>query len=191
MPSSTLSSLFRQSSEDPFPLGENWTLSPSSSTFIEPLHFIQLHTLEVIKRNGKIVKANPQKITDRIRKLTYGLDHTIIKPEEITQAVIKRWGNRMTVSEIDEIAAKVCEASGIAHPDFRVLASRIECSNLHKSTPKKFSDAMRILSEYTMDGEPAPLVGPKYVQIWTPHFDQLDNEIIHENDVKYLNLYAK
>ena len=45
----------------------------------------------------------------------------------------------VTTPELDTLAAETAAQMTTTHPDFAVLAARIEVSNLHKETEKQFN----------------------------------------------------
>ncbi len=45
----------------------------------------------------------------------------------------------VTTPELDTLAAETAAQMTTTHPDYAVLAARIEVSNLHKQTKKQFS----------------------------------------------------
>ena len=45
----------------------------------------------------------------------------------------------MHTTELDTLAAETSASMTTKHPDYAILAARIEVSNLHKETKKQFS----------------------------------------------------
>ena len=64
------------------------------------------------------------------------------------------------------------------HPDYEKVASRISISNLHKNTPEKFSNAMKILYN-------DQAVSDSFIGCVNQNADYFDNLICHENDFKF------
>ena len=58
---------------------------------------------------------------------------------EITMKVIKGIYPGVTTVELDTLAAEIAASMTTKHPDYAILAARIEVSNLHKETKKLFS----------------------------------------------------
>ena len=54
----------------------------------------------------------------------------------------------VTTSELDELAAQTAAHMLTLHPDYGLLAARIEVSNLHKNTKKVFSQVIEDLYNY-------------------------------------------
>ena len=102
--------------------------------------------MKVTKRNGDVVKMLFDKVTNRISKLTYSLDPEI-SADKIAQLVFSSMYDGIHTYEIDTISSEICIGMITQHPDYEILATRITASNIHKTTPKKFSESMEILFE--------------------------------------------
>src|SRR5690606_23239227 len=94
----------------------------------------------VIKRSGKPEAVHFDKITSRIRKLSYGLSAQPNDIIEISKKVIQGIYDGVTTTELDNLAAETAASYTTQHPDFAILAARIAVSNLHKNTRKTFSE---------------------------------------------------
>lgn len=57
----------------------------------------------------------------------------------ITLKAIKGIYKGVTTTELDTLAAEIAASMTTKHPDYALLAARIEVSNLHKQTKKLFS----------------------------------------------------
>jgi len=79
------------------------------------------------------------KITSRIKKLSYGLNDTHCDPVVVAQRVTAGVYDGVTTEQLDELAAETAASMTAKHPDFALLAARIAVSNLHKNTEKSFS----------------------------------------------------
>lgn len=141
----------------------------------------------VIKRNGKKEPVHFDKITARINKLSYGLDRKYVKPVEIAKAVIQGIYDRITTTELDNLAAETAASMTTIHPDYAILAARIAVSNLHKNTKKSFSKTIYDLYNYVdpKTGEKAALIADDVYQIVKNNADKLDSAIIYERDYQY------
>jgi hypothetical protein len=51
-------------------------------------------------------------------------------------------------TELDTLAAEIAASMTTKHPDYAVLAARIEVSNLHKETKKIFSGKILIIYNF-------------------------------------------
>jgi len=92
--------------------------------------------LFVIKRDGRKEAIMFDKITSRIKKLSYNLNSNFIDASSITLKVINNIYPGITTVELDNLAAKTAATMTTMHPDYAVLAARIAVSNLHKETKK-------------------------------------------------------
>ena len=95
--------------------------------------------MKVQKRNGDIVPVLFDKVVKRLANLCDGLD---VQPDKVAQKVFTNMYDGIKTSEIDDLSAEVAVHMQTEHPDYEVLATRIVASNMHKMSPKCFSDSM-------------------------------------------------
>lgn len=140
----------------------------------------------VVKRNGKKERVHFDKITSRISKLCYGLSD-IVDPCVISRSVCNGVYVGVTTSELDTLAAETCAGYVSTHPDYGILAARIEVSNLHKNTNKKFSDVADQLYNYinVKTRRQSPLLSDDVYAFITENADRLSSAIIMERDYDY------
>jgi ribonucleoside-diphosphate reductase alpha subunit len=140
----------------------------------------------VIKRNGKSEKIYFDKITSRIKKLMWGLDK-MIDPAKITLKISQSIYSGITTRELDILAAETAIQLITEHPDYALLASRIEVSNLHKETNKKFSDVIEQLYNYVnpKTNEMGCLIDKKIYDIIIKNKEELDEVLIYNRDFNY------
>ena len=98
--------------------------------------------MKVQKRNGDIVPVLFDKVVKRLANLCDGLD---VQPDKVAQKVFTNMYDGIKTSEIDDLSAEVAVHMQTEHPDYEVLATRIVASNMHKMSPKCFSDSMLAL----------------------------------------------
>lgn len=93
----------------------------------------------------------------------------------------------VTTVELDELAAQTAASCATQHPDFSVLAARISVSNLHKQTPKVFSDVVEVLHKHVhpKTGTAAPLVSDTLYNIVQQNMERLNSAIIYDRDYNY------
>lgn len=141
----------------------------------------------VVKRDGKQQSCQFDKIQSRISKLCYGLDSKFVNEAVISQKVIQGVYPGVTTVELDELAAQTAASFATQHPDYAVLAARIEVSNLHKETEKQFSKVIAGFRNYThpKTGEPAPLVSEEVHSVVMANRDVLDGAILHDRDFEF------
>lgn len=141
----------------------------------------------VIKRDGRKVAVQFDKITSRIRKLCYGLDMNFVDPIEVAKKVIQGVYDGVTTAELDNLAAETSAYMTTVHPDYAILAARIAVSNLHKNTTKSFSETMKALYDYVdpKTRQPAPLLAEDIYLIVQKNAEILDSSIIYDRDFNY------
>jgi len=143
--------------------------------------------MEVIKRSGKREGVSFDKITARIKKLCYGLDHNFVNHLAITKKVIQGLYDGVTTSELDNLAAETAATMATDHPDYSLLAARIAISNLQKSTDKSFFRSMKKLYNYIdpKTNQKAGLIGDSTFAIIKANKDRLDSAIIYDRDCNF------
>jgi ribonucleoside-diphosphate reductase alpha chain len=140
----------------------------------------------VVKRDGRKEPVMFDKITDRIKKMSYGLS-PLVEPVKVAMRVIEGLYDGVTTSELDNLAAETAAAMTVAHPDYAQLAARIAVSNLHKNTKKSFSETMKDLYEYVnpRTGQKAPLLSDEVFDVINEHAEELDSRVIYNRDFNY------
>jgi ATP cone domain len=95
----------------------------------------------------------------------------------------------VTTSELDELASQTAASLSTKHPHFGKLAARISVSNLHKNTPKAFSDVVTALYNYVhpKTGSKAGLIAEDVYQIVMANKDRLNSAIISDRDCELCN----
>ncbi|KAK2972578.1 hypothetical protein RJ640_020131 [Escallonia rubra] len=141
----------------------------------------------VIKRNGRQEPVHFDKITARLKKLSYGLSAEHCDPVLVAQKVCAGVYKGVTTTQLDELAAETAAAMTTHHPDYALLAARIAVSNLHKKTKKLFSETIRVMYCYynKRSGQKASLVADDVYEIVMKNAARLDSEIIYDRDFDY------
>ena len=140
----------------------------------------------VIKRDGKKEDVHFDKITTRIKKLIWGLDESI-DASKIAKKVCGRIYSGISTKQLDEFAAEIAAHMITEHNDYGLLAARIEVSNLHKETKKKFSDVIEDLYNYInpRTNKKGPLINDKVYEIIQENKEKIDTSIIYNRDYSY------
>ena len=140
----------------------------------------------VIKRNGSKQSVHFDKITARIKQMSWGLDKTI-DPALIAKEICGRVYAGVTTTELDTLLAETAAHKTTLHPDYGLLAARIEVSNLHKETEKKFSDVIEALHKYINPetNDKGPLISDKVYQIVQENKEDLNSVIVYARDYSY------
>ncbi|KAH8507915.1 hypothetical protein H0E87_010169 [Populus deltoides] len=141
----------------------------------------------VVKRDGRQETVHFDKITARLKKLSYGLSIDHCDPVLVSQKVCAGVYKGVTTSQLDELAAETAAAMTANHPDYASLAARIVVSNLHKNTQKSFSETIKIMYNHFNDksGLKAALIADDIYEIIMKNSARLDSEIIYDRDFDY------
>jgi len=140
----------------------------------------------VIKRDGHREPVMFDKITERIKKLCYGLNE-LVDPVKVAMRVIEGLYDGVSTSELDNLAAETAASMTIAHPDYAQLAARVAISNLHSNTKKSFSETMKDMYHYVnpRNGQEAPLLSDEVFKVIQENSAFLDSHIIYTRDFNY------
>jgi ribonucleoside-diphosphate reductase alpha subunit len=143
--------------------------------------------MQVIKRDGRREEVSFDKITARVRKMSYGLDTAYVNIIEVTKKVIMGLYDGVTTVELDNLAAETAATMATIHPDYALLAARIAVSNLHKETSKSFSNVIEGLYNYVdpKTGDRAGLISDDVHQIVMKHKTKFDSAIIYDRDFEF------
>ena len=103
---------------------------------------------------------------------------------EIVKKVIDGIYPGVATTQLDILAAEIAASMTTIHPDYAVLAARIEVSNLHKETKKIFSGRCLVSSLSTLLyllNSPLFLQDLASTVVWKPrnHFDHRFPSIIN------------
>lgn len=100
----------------------------------------------VVTRNGNREEVSFDRILNRIKSLSDGLDH--VNPAAVAQKVCTQIEDGITTVRLDEFAAETCATMQARnHPNYGKLAARIVIDNHHKNTPDTFGECVKILHE--------------------------------------------
>jgi ribonucleoside-diphosphate reductase alpha chain len=140
----------------------------------------------VVKRDGHKEPVMFDKITDRIKKLCYGLND-MVDAVKVAMRVIEGLYDGVTTSELDNLAAETAASMTATHPDYAQLAARIAISNLHKNTNKSFSETMSEMYHYVnpRTNQQAPLLSQEVYEVIKENAAFLDSHIIYTRDFNY------
>uniref|UniRef100_A0A0E0CSR8 Ribonucleoside-diphosphate reductase n=1 Tax=Oryza meridionalis TaxID=40149 RepID=A0A0E0CSR8_9ORYZ len=141
----------------------------------------------VVKRDGRQEAVHFDKITARLKRLSYGLSQEHCDPVLVAQKVCAGVYKGVTTSQLGELAAETAAAMTASHPDYASLAARIAISNLHKTTMKSFSETIKVMYMHydERSGLLAPLIADDVYEITMKNTTRLDSEIIYDRDFDY------
>ncbi|XP_029167610.1 LOW QUALITY PROTEIN: ribonucleoside-diphosphate reductase large subunit [Nylanderia fulva] len=143
--------------------------------------------MHVIKRNGRKEDVHFDKITSRIAKQCYNLDMNYVDPSAVAIQVIRGLYSGVTTVILDNLAAETAATMATNHPDYAILAARIDVSNLHKETKKTFSEVMHDLyyAKDPVTNHRTPIISEHYYNIIKNNAERLDSAIIYDRDFSY------
>ena len=135
-------------------------------------------SLRIKKRSGDDASFNPQKIYQRIKRSSKGLN---VNSDEIFIKVITSVPTEgiITTKDLDKLIYEIAAAFTGSHHDYSRLASSVAISSYHKETDSSFSNTMHTLHvEGIVSNELM-----KIVESYGP--DKIDEVINHDNDYNF------
>jgi ribonucleoside-diphosphate reductase subunit M1 len=99
----------------------------------------------VVKRDGRQEAVHFDKITARLKKLSYGLSQDHCDPVLVAQKVCAGVYKGVTTSQLDELAAETAAALTASHPDYAsVIKPPLPPPPRTEPIPSSDSDAVRL-----------------------------------------------
>ncbi len=143
--------------------------------------------MKVKKRDGSLEEMRYDKITKRISILCHDLNMEYIDPTYVTLKVTQGIYDGISTIELDKLAAETAVAMTTTHPDYSKLAGRIEVSSLHKSTPKKFSQAIKELYSFIepRTGKQSSLIDAQLYKFVLENREAIDSAIVMDRDFDF------
>jgi ribonucleoside-diphosphate reductase alpha chain len=143
--------------------------------------------MNVVKRDGTVEQVKFDKISSRIRKLTYGLNEDYVDYFQVAQKVISGLYDGVTSTELDKLSSETAASMITTHPDYGKLASRITITSLYKDVAKEFSTVAKELYEYInpVNDEPAGLISDEVYEIIEKNATTLNAMIVHDRDFNF------
>ena len=135
-------------------------------------------SLRIKKRGGDDASFNPQKIYQRIKRASKGLN---VNSDEIFIKVITSVPTEgvITTKDLDKLIYEIAAAFTGSHHDYSRLASSVAISSYHKETDPSFSNTMRTLHvEGVVSNELMAIV-----ESYGP--EKIDEVINHDNDYNF------
>ena len=143
--------------------------------------------MKVKKRNGSLEEMRYDKITRRISALCSDLNLEYVDPTYITLKVTQGIYDEITTTELDTLAAETAASMTTTHPDYSKLAGRLAVTNLHKTTPKKFSQAIKELYSFIepRTGKESSLISDELYDFVMKNKSVIDGAIVKERDFDF------
>jgi ribonucleoside-diphosphate reductase alpha subunit len=141
----------------------------------------------VLKRDGSREEVKFDKVTERVKKLCFGLNMKYVNPTLVARHVSTGMVDDITTSKLDVLASHVAADLSTKHPDYNILSGRIMVSNLQKEIKVPFSEAMDQLYKYTNPAtkKHAPVISKELWEVIMKNADRLNNIIVDERDFEY------
>ncbi|KAI3846347.1 hypothetical protein MKX03_035506 [Papaver bracteatum] len=141
----------------------------------------------VVKRDGREEVVQFDKITSRLKKLSYGLNKDHCDPVLVSQKVCAGVYKGITTMQIDQLASETAAGMTANHPHYAELAARIAVSSLHKNTKTSFSETIKDMYNHIDKGSglKASLVADDVFEIIMKNAELLDSEINYDRDFDY------
>ena len=135
-------------------------------------------SLKINKRGGESVSFNPQKIYNRVKRASKGLN---VNSDEIFIKVITSvpTEGEVTTKELDKLIYEIAASYTGSHHDYSRLASSVAISSYHKETNDSFSETMMMLYEDGVINKVLVDTIKEYGE------DTIDAVINHDNDYNF------
>jgi len=143
--------------------------------------------MKVKKRDGSLEEMRYDKITRRIQYFCDDLNLEYIDPTLVTLKVTQGIYDGISTTELDTLAAETAASMVTTHSDYAKLAGRLAVSNLHKTTPKKFSQCIKELHSFIepKTGKESSLISDEVYQFVIQNKESLDGAIVQERDFDF------
>ena len=143
--------------------------------------------MKVKKRDGSLEEMRYDKITRRISALCNDLNLEYIDPTFVTLKVTSGIYDGISTTELDTLAAETAASMVTTHPDYAKLAGRLAVSNLHRTTPNKFSQCIKELYSFIepKTGKESSLISDEVYQFVIENRAALDGAIDADRDLEF------
>ena len=143
--------------------------------------------MKVKKRDGSLEEMRYDKITRRIQFFCDDLNLEYVDPTLVTLKVTQGIYDGISTTELDVLAAETAASMVTTHSDYAKLAGRLAVSNLHKTTPKKFSQCIKELHSFTepKTGKESSLIDDDVAKFVHQNREVLDGAIRQERDLDF------
>ncbi len=143
--------------------------------------------MKVKKRDGSLEEMRYDKITRRIQFFCDDLNLEYVDPTLVTLKVTQGIYDGISTTELDTLAAETAASMVTTHSDYAKLAGRLAVSNLHKTTPKKFSQCIKELYSFNepKTGKESSLISDEVYQFVIQNRESLDGAVAQERDFDF------
>jgi ribonucleoside-diphosphate reductase alpha chain len=142
--------------------------------------------MDIVKRNGSREPLKLEKISARIKKLTYGLNERV-DPDVVSAKVASGLYDGVSSTELDQLSSETAASMVTSHPDYGKLAARIGITALYKDVEKDFSTVAKKLYDYInpKTGQPAGMISDEVYSVISNYSQELDAMIVHDRDFNF------
>lgn len=143
--------------------------------------------MEVIKKDGSREVMKFDKVSARIKRMTYGLNTNFVDYTEVAIKAIGGLYNGVTTKDVDRLVSETAASLTSIHPDYSILAARIAVSSLHKEVEDHFSKAMEKLHKFKDEttGEDSGFLSDETWGVIKKHAKKLDSFIVEDRDFNF------
>jgi len=132
--------------------------------------------MRVIKRDGSREDVIFDKITRRLRMLSWGLDTSRVDYGRIVREVCVGMSDDMRTADIDSLAASVCVNHQLEAVEYEVLGTRLLISNHHRQTSSSVLETYAALAD---------VLDPAFLAYVETHADELQTLIDYDRDYDF------
>jgi ribonucleoside-diphosphate reductase alpha subunit len=135
---------------------------------------------------SEIVKVTSELVFDIISSFTYDLDQKWIDTYKITENIIKKSPDTMSLEQLYNFIATQCAENTSHHPDYNKLASRIAVKRLHFITPEDINVVAELLyHNRDKKGTLSPLISDEVYNVIKKHYVQIQKELDMSKDYNF------
>ncbi|CAN3505008.1 ribonucleoside-diphosphate reductase large chain 2 [Diutina catenulata] len=127
---------------------------------------------------------NPKRLAKLLHDLRFDLSPSLAIDEVVVE-IARHLPEALTWEELVELAAQQLASRVLNHPDFAVLAGRLEIYKLHRSVPHSFSANIERLynSHDSHSGKRYVVISPEFYRVVSENSKYLDNLIRRDRDM--------
>ena len=99
--------------------------------------------MNVVKRDGTVEQVKFDKISSRIRKLTYGLNEDYVDYFQVAQKVISGLYDGVTSTELDKLSSETAASMITTHPDMVSWLQELQLHHFTRMLQKSFQQLQK------------------------------------------------
>lgn len=139
--------------------------------------------LDDSKLLGTSHKISREGLLDLLRSLSKGLNATHLRLEDAIDAIMSGLPDTLTTKEFYTYVSETVAARVIYHPDYSILAGRVEAKFLQLQVPYRFSENVERLKQYSpRKGKSFSPISEDFYKVVMEHRDVFDKIIKSDRD---------